>query len=345
MSRTSNKQPIRIFTWHVHDSYLYYLAQSNCQFFLPATGDEREKYGKRFNNYMWNKNVFEVPASEIERQEFDCILFQSRKNFLEDQFQVLTKEQRMLPKLYLEHNPPGEHPTDTQHIVNDPSVVLVHVTHFNNLMWNCNRTPTVVIGHGVMTPKSVKWNGELERGVVMVNNIQLGGRQTGYDIFERIRKYVPLDLIGIGSEELGGLGEIPHHKLPAFLSKYRFFFNPIRYTSLRLSVIEAMMAGVPIVGFATTEMATAIKNGMTGFVDTDINQLVERMQELLASHSLAQRLGENAKNHAMQKYSIHRFTQAWEEVFDQVVQKRFVPALIDIQGRKEIRSTVFGSVA
>jgi hypothetical protein len=34
----------------------------------------------------------------------------------------------------------------------------------------------------------------------------------GADVFERVRKEIPLDLIGMGSEELNGLGEIPHHK-------------------------------------------------------------------------------------------------------------------------------------
>ena len=32
--------------------------------------------------------------------------------------------------------------------------------------------------------------------------------------------------------ELGGIGEVPNPALPNFLSHYRFFFNPIRYTSL-----------------------------------------------------------------------------------------------------------------
>src|SRR3712207_8760394 len=51
-----------------------------------------------------------------------------------------SEEQRRLPKLYIEHDPPRQHPTDTQHHVDDPDVVLVHVTHFNDLMWDSGRS-------------------------------------------------------------------------------------------------------------------------------------------------------------------------------------------------------------
>jgi hypothetical protein len=70
----------------------------------------------------------------VRRLGVDCILFQSRKNYLEDQYDILTEAQRRLPRIYLEHDPPREHPTDTRHVVDDPDVLLVHVTHFNNLI-------------------------------------------------------------------------------------------------------------------------------------------------------------------------------------------------------------------
>ena len=44
--------------------------------------------------------------------DLDCILFQSRRNYLEDQ-EILSPEQRRLPRIYVEHDPPRETPTDT----------------------------------------------------------------------------------------------------------------------------------------------------------------------------------------------------------------------------------------
>ena len=142
-------------------------------------------------------------------------------------------------------------------------------------MWDSNRTPTRVIEHGVMVPDAVSYTGELERGLVIVNGLRSRGRRLGVDVFERIRQEVPLDLIGMGSEQLDGLGEVRHEHLPAFASHYRFFFNPIRYTSLGLAVCEAMMVGLPVIALATTEMVTVVENGVSGYVDTDIKKLVE----------------------------------------------------------------------
>lgn len=184
MSYNGSAKPIRVLTWHVHGSYLYYLTQTPCEFYLPVKADRPEGYGGRRGTFPWGQNVHEVDAEEVRNMEFDCILFQSRKNYLEDQYELLDPSQLDLPKIYLEHDPPRESPTDTHHFVNDPETLLVHVTHFNRLMWNNNRTPTRVIEHGVMIPESVHYTGEIEKGIVVINGITRRGRRLGLDIFE-----------------------------------------------------------------------------------------------------------------------------------------------------------------
>src|SRR5262249_55590380 len=155
----------------------------------------------------------------------DIILFQGQHHYEVDRHHLFSPEQLELPKIYLEHNPPRGHATDTKHFVKDREMVLVHVTPYNRLMWDSNQTPTVVIEHGVMMPE-VEYTGKLERGIVVVNNLGSRGRRLGLDIFEKARSQVPLDLIGIESEKLGGLGAIPHNKLADFLAPYRFYFSP-----------------------------------------------------------------------------------------------------------------------
>ncbi len=312
------KRPLRILTWHVHGSYLYYLVQSPHSFFLPVKEGRPEGYGGRAGSFPWPSNVQDVPAEEVKNLELDLILFQSRKNYLEDQFEILSEQQRSLPRIYLEHDPPREHPTDTRHPVDDPNLLLVHVTHFNRLMWDSGRTPTRVIEHGVVVPTGARYSGELERGLVVVNGMRWRGRRLGLDLFERLREQVPLDLVGMGSHELGGLGEVPNTELAAFEARYRFFFNPIRYTSLGLAVCEAMMIGMPIIGLATTEMATVVENGVSGYVDTDPGRLVEVMQALLKDPAEARRLGAGARRRALERFNIERFIQDWEAAFTQV---------------------------
>ena len=313
---------MRILTWHVHGSYLYYLAHAPHDFYVPVKPGRPEGYGGRAPGFRWPPNLHEVAAEDVQALPIDAVLFQSRRNCLEDQHEILTGEQRRLPRIYLEHDPPREHPTDTRHVLDDPDVLLVHVTAFNELMWDAGRTPTRVIDHGVVVPEGLHYTGEIARGLVVVNGLARRGRRLGADVFQRVREHVPLDLVGMLSEEAGGLGEVRHEALPAMEARYRFFFNPIRYTSLGLAVCEAMMLGVPVVGLATTEMPAVIENGVSGFVDTSVPRLVDRMRDLLADASLARRLGEGARRAARARFDIRRFARDWDQAIREVCGRR-----------------------
>lgn len=319
----SKKNKLRVLTWHVHGSYLYYLTQTDCIFYLPyKEGSREEGYGGRTPSFRWGENVINVPAEEVKNIDFDILLFQSKKNYTQDQFEILTEEQRRLPRIYLEHDPPRETPTNTKHVVDDPEILLVHVTHFNKLMWNNNSTPAIVIDHGVMIDENVKYQGHLEKGIVVINGIKIRGRRLGLDVFEEVRKEIPLDIVGMGSKDVGGLGEIPNDELAEFVSQYRFFFNPIRYTSLGLSILEAMMGGMPIIGLATTELVMTVKNDVSGYLDTNVENLVKKMEMLLQNRDTAAQWGQNAQRTALERFNIQRFRDDWLTTFEKVISKK-----------------------
>lgn len=309
---------MRVLTWHVHGSYLWYLAHAPHRFYLPTRHDRSDGYGGRTGTLPWPDNVVEVPVEEVAGLDVDVIVFQSLRHWLEDQHEILSPAQRLLPRIYVEHDPPRDSPTDTRHPVTDPGVLVVHVTHFNHLMWDNGDVPTTVIEHGVALPAGVRWTGELERGLVAVNHLGRRGRRLGADVFEEVRREIPLDLVGMGSEEVGGLGEVKPPGLAAFAARYRFLFNPIRWTSLGLAVCEAMAAGVPVVGLATTEMATAVDNGVSGWVDTDVGRLVDRMRALLADRDEARRLSDGAREAGRHRFGIERFAADWDAALRRV---------------------------
>ncbi|HYD80449.1 MAG TPA: glycosyltransferase family 4 protein [Paucimonas sp.] len=306
---------LKILTWHTHGSYLYYLSQAPHDFYVLSKPERPPGYGGRCGHLPWGGNVIDLPVERARDEEFDCILFQDDLQYLEDQHLYLSAAQRKLPRIYLEHDTPREHPTDMRHPVDDQDVLLVHVTAFNELMWDNHGLATRVIEHGVIAPRGVEYGGELERGIVVVNHLARRGRRLGGDVFRQVRERVLLDLVGMGAEELDGLGEVLHARLPRFMARYRFFFNPIRYTSLGLAVIEAMMTGLPIVGLATTEMATVIDNDVSGYVGTDVAALTERMRELLRDPALARKLGQGARRRALERFDIGRFVRDWNEAF------------------------------
>src|SRR4051812_22318220 len=104
------KRPLKILTWHVHGSYLLYLTQVPHEFYLPVDADRPVGYGGRCGTNSWGPNVHEVPSAQVRDLDLDCIVYQWRDHFLKDQYEILTSAQRRLPRIYIEHDPPQQHP-------------------------------------------------------------------------------------------------------------------------------------------------------------------------------------------------------------------------------------------
>lgn len=310
---------LRILTWHVHGNYLYALHHVPHDIVVPGLDHSLPGYGSLGSRIPWRDNLTQAPAEALRQMSFDCIVYQSRQN-MDDARLLLTDEQRALPSVYLEHNPPEPHPTDTQHPFRHPRGMIVHVTPFNAAMWDNGDMPVRVVEHGVPDPK-VNYDGSLARGIVVANHLARRGRRIGRDIFEEVRRQTPLDLIGMDAEVLGGLGEIPNMEVAAHMARYRYFFSPIRYASLGLSLVEAMLCGLPIVGYATTELPTVITNGKEGYVDTRLTRLIDVARQLNAEPDLARAWGRAARDRALQRFGMARYIDDWVDLFDTLMEQ------------------------
>jgi glycosyltransferase involved in cell wall biosynthesis len=139
------------------------------------------------------------------------------------------------------------------------------------------------------------------------------------DLFLRTREQLPLDLMGIDSEALGGLGDVPYPELHRRLAAYRFLFSPMRATSLPLAVVEAMTIGLPVVALATTELPTVIEDNVTGYVSCDVEYLIDRMHTLVEDPALARRLGANARAVAARRFGRERFAHDWNAAIERAI--------------------------
>ena len=306
--------PLRVLTWHVHGSYLWYLSHVPVTWLLPVTPERANPYGGRGETFDWPDNVVEVPVEQVRDLDVDVVLTQHRDNWDVHRHELLGSRVRNLPRVHVEHDPPPSWPNDALHPVQDEQATLVHVTPYNALMWDSGTTPARTIDHGVVVP-DLPWTGETAAAVTVVNNLYRRGRRLGPDVFDRVSGQVPVDLAGMNGEAYDRwLGDVKLTELHARLGAYRAFFNPIRYTSLGLAVCEAMALGLPVVGLATTEMATAVQNGVNGYVETDPDRLVAHLRRLLAEHDEAAELSQGARRTARERFGIERFVRDWTEV-------------------------------
>jgi glycosyltransferase involved in cell wall biosynthesis len=75
-----------------------------------------------------------------------------------------------------------------------------------------------------------------------------------------------------------------------------------------------MALGPPIVGLATTEMATVVQNGVNGHVEADVHQVVEHARRLVLDREEAAALSAGARQTAKERFGIERFAADWSAV-------------------------------
>ncbi|MCK8493924.1 glycosyltransferase family 4 protein [Spirosoma sp. RP8] len=311
---------LNILIWHIHGAYLTAITSTQHNWYVPTRPEGGEGYAGRGLDSTMPDYVREVPADQVQNLDLDLIICQTPKNYQVDRFDILSPEQQQLPVIYLEHNTPEPHPTNSRHpAADDPNATLVHVTYYNQLMWDNGQTPTRVVEHSVAIDPALRYEGRRDEGIIVVNELQRRGRMAGFDLYEQLRKRVPLTVAGMKAQDIGGIGEIHYRNLHKRVAEYRFLFSPMRYSSLPLAVIEAMTIGMPIIALATTELPTVIENGVHGFVSANIDELADRMQYLLDNPDEAKKLGDNARALAQRRFGLDRFVDEWNSVFLDVV--------------------------
>jgi glycosyltransferase involved in cell wall biosynthesis len=202
-------------------------------------------------------------------------------------------------------------------------VPIVHVTHFNRLMWDNGLARTFVVEHGVVDP-GYRYTGEVARAAVVTNDPVRRERFVGADLYRTLAKGASLDIFGMRVDQLAGAGllppgsrvfeDLPQRELHQELARRRVYLHTTRWTSLGLSLIEAMMMGMPVVGLGSTEIHRAVP-AEAGAVSTDPRALNAALRRLVHEPELARKLGLRARAAATQRYNLPRFLDDWERVF------------------------------
>ena len=79
-----------------------------------------------------------------------------------------------------------------------------------------------------------------------------------------------------------------------------------------------MLIGQPVVGLATTELATVIRSGENGFIDNRPQALADTMARLLRDPGLAREWGERGRELARERFNIDRFVADWMQLLHEV---------------------------
>jgi glycosyltransferase involved in cell wall biosynthesis len=150
----------------------------------------------------------------------------------------------------------------------------------------------------------------------VINEARRRARVTGTDLLERFAEAAPLDLFGMDAPSLGG-SDLRQDELHDAMARRRVYVHPIRWTSLGLSLLEAMHLGIPAVALAATEVPRAVPEGC-GFVSNDVEELVEAVRLLIADPERARAVGRLGRREVRRRYSLERFLDDWDRVLKEV---------------------------
>jgi Glycosyl transferases group 1 len=273
----------------------------------------------RARTWEWPSSATEVTPHQAADAEIDVVVLQRPRELygLARQWLGGRRPGIDVPAVYVEHNAPQGRIADMRHpAANRRELTLVHVTHFNDLFWDAGVTPTRVVEHGVVDP-GYRYSGELPHAAVVINEARRRARVTGTDLLPRLNGHVPIDLFGMDAAAVGGVGDPPQHELHGEMARRRVYLHPIRWTSLGLSLIEAMHLGMPVVALATTEAPEAVPPE-AGFVSTHVDALAAEVRRLIAEREDARQRGVAARKAALERYGLDRFLGDWDAVLEEV---------------------------
>jgi hypothetical protein len=311
---------VRILLWHVHGAWTTAFVHGAHEYVVPVVPDRGPDGVGIARTYAWPDSVTELPPEALAGEDFDAVLLQ-RPHELEHLAEdwLGRRPGRDLPAVYVEHNAPQGRIMDMRHPAADrPDLTLVHVTHFNALFWDAGSTPVRVVEHGVVDP-GPRYTGELPHAAVVINEARRRARVTGTDLLDRFAEEVPIDLFGMDAPALGG-EDLPQDALHTEMARRRVYLHPIRWTSLGLSLLEAMHLGMPVVALGTTEVHEAVP-AEAGVVSTKLDVLAGAMRRLIDDPEEARARGEAARAAVLERYGLERFLADWDDVLEEVTAR------------------------
>jgi len=322
MPETGDRKNVLV--WHVHGAWSESFVAGRHRYLLPVTPAGGAE-GRGLAGRVW-PNAREISAADLCRQDIDVVVLQRPEELDLAARWTRRRPGVDVPAVFVEHNAPRPHAELSAHPLGERSdIILVHVTDFNRLMWDSGAAPTRVINHGIADPGPL-YTGCIPAAATMINEPVRRGRTVGTDLLTPLSAHAPIDVWGIGSTELTtetatgdsritGRGDVAAPLLWVEVANRRVYLHTARWTSLGLSLIEAMFLGMPVVAVAAT-MAPLVIPGEAGVVSADLTTLGHALEAFVTDHSAAVAAGKAAREYAIAHFGLDRFLHEWDELIE-----------------------------
>lgn len=117
------------------------------------------------------------------------------------------------------------------------------------------------------------------------------------------------------------LGHIPQRDLPLYLKISDVFVRASRSEGLGSSFLEAMAAGIPVIGTPVGGIVDFLKDGQAGLCAkvNDSNDLAEKIRKILTNPKMRKEIIENGQVLVRENYSWDRIARLFKNIFDKLI--------------------------
>lgn len=133
----------------------------------------------------------------------------------------------------------------------------------------------------------------------------------------------------LNGENVKWVGEVDEKERNKLMSEALCFLHPVTWPEpFGLTMIESMACGTPVVAFNKGSVPEVIKDGETGFIVNDINEMIEAVGNI----DMINR--KNCREHALKTFNERRMADEYERLYYRILSeetindlKRFFPNL------------------
>lgn len=165
------------------------------------------------------------------------------------------------------------------------------------------------------------WTGEKPTVINITQHLKQRDPWTNYGYWQAATQGLSALALGPGSEEIGGLGQMPLDVMKQALQSARaYLYTGTQPASYTLGLLEALMTGIPVVSI-TPEYMQIFPYGPHLFEGADLALLSysdpqearTSIRALLHDYELAERISQHQRHRAMLTFGMDVVGQAWSD--------------------------------
>ncbi len=303
---------LRLLTLNCHEAWVHQLGALPCRLDIidGLPGRYTPAWDTRIRPVPANARLISLAEALAEQAPYHCLITHSMTDLLD--VKTLASPRILILHNTLESRIKGHEtssPQEVRTVLRDYLRRIgghaVAISPMKGRSWGF---ASDIVPCGVDPGAYPPWSGEVACGLRVANQIEQKREILNWDLHIRAFQGMPVRIVG-HNPEMAGVAPSDHwDHLKSLLQSHRFFLhtaNPQLEDGYNMAMLEAMAAGLPVVG--NRHPSSPIRHGVSGFLSDDPEELGHWGRQLLQDRSLAHTMGEAARRTVMERFSLSLF--------------------------------------